>query len=159
MRLTSGANVYYVRTFNWNSTGVQQGSAPDTTQFTVPPGLPAGTYSLVVTANGIGSDPYMFKYNPCLSGMEDLGYLNKAQLIAYPNPTDGEARLSFQVEEGGRYSIKVTDVFGRIIKEEEDEALQGANSRLVSFEGVSKGVYLIILQKGEEAFTTRLVLQ
>ena len=60
IRLTSGTNVYYVRTFNWNSTGVQRGTNPDTTQFTLPVGLPAGTYSLVVTANGIASDPFVF---------------------------------------------------------------------------------------------------
>lgn len=57
IRLSSGGNVYYVRTSNWNSTGVQRGSAADTTYFTIPAGVPAGTYSLVVTANGIASDP------------------------------------------------------------------------------------------------------
>jgi hypothetical protein len=60
IRLTSGSNVYYARTFNWNSTGVQRGSLPDTAQFTLPAGLPAGTYSLVVTANGIASNPVSF---------------------------------------------------------------------------------------------------
>ncbi len=60
IRLTSGNNVYYARTFNWNSTGVQRGTLPDTAQFTLPANLPAGTYSLVVTANGISSDPVSF---------------------------------------------------------------------------------------------------
>ncbi|MEP7169632.1 MAG: T9SS type A sorting domain-containing protein [Bacteroidota bacterium] len=60
IRLTSGTNVYYARTFNWNSTGVRRGTLADTTQFTLPPGLPAGTYSLVVTANGIASNPISF---------------------------------------------------------------------------------------------------
>jgi hypothetical protein len=56
VRLTSGTNVYYARTSNWNSTGVQRGSAADTTQFDLPAGLPVGTYSLVVVANGISSN-------------------------------------------------------------------------------------------------------
>jgi len=60
VRLTSETNVYYARTFNWNSTGVQRGNLADTTQFTLPAGLPAGTYSLVVTANGIASDTITF---------------------------------------------------------------------------------------------------
>jgi len=64
IRLTSGTNVYYARTFNWNSTGVQRGTAADTVQFTVPSGVPAGTYSLVVTANGISSDTTTFTFNP-----------------------------------------------------------------------------------------------
>ena len=62
IRLTSGTNVYYVRTSNWNSTGVLRGSAADTATFDLPAGLPAGTYSLVVTANGIASDPFTFAY-------------------------------------------------------------------------------------------------
>ena len=62
IRLTSGSNVYYVRTFNWNSTGVRRSSVAntDTTQFTIPAAVPAGNYSLVVTANGIASDPVAF---------------------------------------------------------------------------------------------------
>lgn len=60
IRLKSGSNVYYVRTYNWNSTGVMRGNAPDTTYFTLPAGLPQGTYSLEVTANGISSAPYSF---------------------------------------------------------------------------------------------------
>jgi uncharacterized repeat protein (TIGR01451 family) len=52
--------VYFARTFNWSSTGVQTGSTPETTDFTIPPGLPLGTYQLTVIANGIASDPVSF---------------------------------------------------------------------------------------------------
>jgi len=57
VRLTSGTNIYYARTFNWNSSGVQRGNLPDTAYFTTPIGIPAGTYSAVVVANGNASDP------------------------------------------------------------------------------------------------------
>jgi len=67
IRLTNGANVYYCRTFNWNSTGVKRGNQPDNCQFTLPAGLPVGTYSLVVTANGIASDPVSFTPVPYLT--------------------------------------------------------------------------------------------
>jgi hypothetical protein len=56
VRLTSGTNVYYARTSNWNSAGVLRGAALDTAQFDLPAGLPIGTYSLVVVANGISSN-------------------------------------------------------------------------------------------------------
>src|SRR5207248_8899387 len=52
VRLTSGGNVYYARTFNWSSTGVQTGATPVTTQFTLPANLPFAAYSLSVIANG-----------------------------------------------------------------------------------------------------------
>ena len=60
IRMTNSAGqVYYARTFNWSSTGVVTGSTPETTQFALR-GLPGGTYSLVVVANGNSSAPYSF---------------------------------------------------------------------------------------------------
>lgn len=56
--------VYYARTFNWNSTGVQTGSSTITTEFTLPQNLPSGTYSLSAVANGNPSVPVTFNYAP-----------------------------------------------------------------------------------------------
>ncbi|HTV42573.1 MAG TPA: putative Ig domain-containing protein [Candidatus Sulfotelmatobacter sp.] len=66
VRMTNNAtgDVYYARTFNWNSTAVQTGSAVITTEFTLPQNLPAGTYSLAVEANGNPSAPTAFSYSP-----------------------------------------------------------------------------------------------
>ena len=64
VRLTSGTNVYYARTFNWSTTNVMTGSTPVTTQFTLPPELPAGTYSLVVTTNGNPSIQSLLPHPP-----------------------------------------------------------------------------------------------
>jgi hypothetical protein len=55
VRLSSGSNVYYAKTYGWSSTGVMTGSTSQTTKFLLPPGLPAGNYSLVVVANGNAS--------------------------------------------------------------------------------------------------------
>ncbi len=61
VRLTSGTNVYYARTYNWNRLGaVMTGSALDTVQFVLPATLPAGTYTLQVVANGNASAGFSF---------------------------------------------------------------------------------------------------
>ncbi len=58
VRFTDGAgNVYYGRTFDWSSTAVRTGAQVLTTEFKLPPALPAGQYNPVVVANGIASDP------------------------------------------------------------------------------------------------------
>ena len=67
IRLSSGTNVYYARTYNWNSCGVSTGSLVTTTNFTIPASVPEGTYSMVVTANGIASDAIVFDYTPVRS--------------------------------------------------------------------------------------------
>lgn len=65
VRMTnSTGNVYYARTFNWNSTSVQTGSRIVTAEFTLPQNLPIGTYSLVTEANGNPSAPTTFDYSP-----------------------------------------------------------------------------------------------
>lgn len=67
VRLTdSGGRILYGRTFNWSSTGVMTGSAPVSTDFTLPPfdydGQVFGpsNWNLVVVTNGISSDPVQF---------------------------------------------------------------------------------------------------
>ena len=96
VRLTSGSNVYYARTFNWNSTGVSRGAQADSTQFTLPSGLPAGTYSLQVIANGIASDAVSFTpaATPVLSSS-----LNPASICSNTNfvytPTSTSSNPSF----------------------------------------------------------------
>ena len=96
VRLTSGANVYYARTSNWNSTGVQRGNAPDTTQFTLPAGLPVGTYSLVVVANGISSDPVSFTptTSPTLSSTLTPNAICSNALFTY-TPTSNVTTATF----------------------------------------------------------------
>lgn len=53
----SSNRVYYCRTANHSSMAVAAGATPQSTQFTVPAGVMAGTYNLTVVANGIPSDP------------------------------------------------------------------------------------------------------
>ena len=66
IRMTNNitGNVYYTRTYNWNSTSVMTGNRVVTTEMTLPQNLPAGTYSLVVVANGNPSAPLTFTYSP-----------------------------------------------------------------------------------------------
>ena len=114
MTNSSSGNVYYARTYNWSSTSVMTGNKVVSTEFTLPPVLAnPGTYSLVVVANGISSDPVTF-YGPVWVqyGLSDPGngtynrpYNTLAQgtnavplggtiLFKYPGSTPEKPRLS-----------------------------------------------------------------
>ena len=93
IRLTNGNNVYYCRTFNWNTTGVQRGILADTVQFSLPAGLPVATYSLVVTANGIASNPISFTPTPYLTSSLSATACS-GTAFAY-TPTSAPAGASF----------------------------------------------------------------
>jgi hypothetical protein len=58
VQITNSATgvVTYARTSNWTSVSIAPG-ARSSTQFTLPPGTPAGKSTLVVIANGIASSP------------------------------------------------------------------------------------------------------
>jgi hypothetical protein len=159
IRLTSGTNVYYARTFNWNSTGVMRGNKADTAQFTLPAGISATTtYSLVVTANGIASSPVLFK--PCVgivSGIEETTNTYNSMNV-YPNPAHEQATFTFTTREDGAYVIKVIDGMGRMIREENGKAISGDNTQVIHLNDLAKGPYMIFLQKGTDVYKTKLLI-
>jgi hypothetical protein len=56
----ANCRVYYARTSNWSSVAVGGGSTPQTVNFTLPAGIPSGSYLLTVTGAGISSAPVNF---------------------------------------------------------------------------------------------------
>lgn len=55
IRLQSGSAVYYCRTANFSTMGLQTGTVIHSCSFTVPASIPLGSYSITVIANGIAS--------------------------------------------------------------------------------------------------------
>ncbi|MDB6067149.1 MAG: type sorting protein [Pedosphaera sp.] len=108
IRMTNSVtqNVYYARTFKWSSTGVATTNKIVTTEFTLPPGLPTGTYSLVVTASGISSAPTTFVYGPPAvpTGFTAVNGQN-AQVVLTWNPVSGATSYNLKryTTSGGPY--------------------------------------------------------
>lgn len=103
VRLTDGSgHVYYARTYNWSSTTILTGSTPESTDFTLPASLPSGSYSLVVVANGIASDPVTF-YGPV---WVDFNYTGAFQLGTFTFPYKLLASGISAVASGGVINIK-----------------------------------------------------
>jgi hypothetical protein len=94
-------NVIYGRTFNWSSTGVQTGASIVTTEFTA--AITNSTYSLVVVANGIASDPVTFSQAVWV----DFNYsTNSPQMGTYSQPFSTLAQGVSAVTTNGTISIK-----------------------------------------------------
>jgi len=84
VRLTSSTgSVYFARSFGWG-TGVMTGATPETTNFTLPLGIPAGTYSVAVVVNGNASSAVSLSI-PVASG--DAAPTVATAAAASPNPT------------------------------------------------------------------------
>ena len=169
VRLTQGTNVYYARTFNWNSTGVQRGAAKDTAKFTLPAGL-TGTFSLVVTANGISSDPVVFMPAPAISGTENTGViaaknpadaiLNSAGLKIFPNPAVNQTTVSFTLAKASPVSIKVYNVNGKEVATLINTILQqGEHSLPLNTSTFVKGIYFVKMTLDKGIKNEKLIVQ
>jgi hypothetical protein len=60
IRLVSGSNVYYARSYNFSMMGVATGAAASA-EFSIS-GIPNGSYSLYAVANGVASNPVPFTF-------------------------------------------------------------------------------------------------
>jgi hypothetical protein len=138
IRLTDSAgHVYYARSHDWSSTGVMTGSQPLTTEFNLPPNLPVGVYSLVVTANGISSDPVTFSliklaitaqpqglhvlqgttvdFSVAATGVPPLGYQWQLNGAALSGATNSSLVLANTTPgQSGTYSVVVSDASGSV---------------------------------------------
>lgn len=168
VRLRSGANVYYARTFNWNRTAVMTGSLPCSTQFTLPAGLPAGTYSLVVTANGIASDPVSFAYSPTAiasastsaAQVNDNVFGNENEMMIYPNPAKNQTTIHLSLSKPSNVSLKVLDMSGKEIEILLNSNLQkGDHSMLLNTSYFSPGIYIVRMITENGIKNIRLVVQ
>ncbi len=121
VRLTNASgNVYYCKTTDWNRIGaVMTDSLADTAVFETPAALPAGTYSLVVVANGFASNPTIFTtlqattYSVnATSGCNGLAAVTPAGGIApytYLWTTGGQTTDTITSQCAGTYCCNITD--------------------------------------------------
>lgn len=132
VRLTSGSNVYYTRTYDWNRTGaVSTGALVDTVQFVLPSGFTDGSYTLEVVANGNPSTGYAINTNLTISP-------SSANICSGTNTTLTPSWT------GGTWTSSNTGI-----------ATVGSSSGVVS--GVSAGVATITYSLSAGCYTTATV--
>lgn len=167
VRLTSGTNVYYARTFNWNHTGVRTGTLKDTVFITPPAGLPRGTYSVVVTANGISSDPIIVPIaqgGELAAATEDAAISKTVTSInaitAYPNPAKSQTTIHYSLEKPSQVSIKIYDVRGKEVTSLVNGRMpQGDHFAPLNTSSYSSGIYVVKMTTESGTVNMKLVVQ
>jgi hypothetical protein len=108
VRLTgTGNRVFYARTYGWPSDALATGSTPESTDFTLPPGLPAGSYSVSVVVNGsasaavsltvpvTGNDPNPTIAAPAAIALNPVTNTTATLSVLGADPVNGESSLSY----------------------------------------------------------------
>jgi hypothetical protein len=103
VRLTNNVSgyVYYARTYNWSSGGVQTSNQILTTEFSLPVKLPAGIYSLAAVAVGIPSAPVLFTNLPPATPTGLTGTAGNAQTTLSWNSVLGATAYNVKSLQGG----------------------------------------------------------
>jgi len=100
-------------------------------------------WSITYTIDGVGVD-------------EPIVYEN---LSIFPNPTTGQLKLSFDAEKADKLQIRLTNINGQVVFDEQPGSFTGNYSNTFDLSDQAKGVYLlsIISQKGTTV--RKIVLQ
>jgi len=77
----------------------------------------------------------------------------------YPNPANGLVTIAFSSMEEVSYNVKLIDMMGRVVKSEIGNAGLGENTFVMNLDGLAKGVYTVILQKGDNISKAKLVVE
>ncbi|NNV56818.1 T9SS type A sorting domain-containing protein [Limnovirga soli] len=173
LRITAGANVFYARTFNWNSTGVMRGAAADTAFFTLPAGLTAGPYSISVVANGIASTPVVVPASAFSSNTPEIAITSAETAAAitaqvtdvkaaavYPNPAKNQTNLQFTLAQSTHVAVKVYDMSGKEnMTVVNSDLQQGYHSLPVNTSRLTSGLYMIRMITNTGVTNVKLVVQ
>lgn len=165
-RLTdaTNGNVYYAKTYNWNSTGVRRAGKKDSSQFSLPAGLPQKTYQLQIIANGIASDPVSFTPGFTSQTQETSTFAFAKQTIngasVYPNPANGNTNLSFIITKTTNAYISIFDASGKHVKNIFAGKINAGEQLIkISTSGLNAGIYSVRIITDESYENLKLVVQ
>jgi hypothetical protein len=77
-----------------------------------------------------------------------------------PNPFQGQTRIAFRVEQGGRVLLRLYDLRGRVVRTLVNDDLQAGDHEVtVDGTGLASGVYLFRLEaRGEQVRRPCIIL-
>jgi hypothetical protein len=93
----------------------------------------------------------------CPSGINEVA-ANVASVNIMPNPMSADAQLSFIAERNASYTVRVTDITGKIISVKEIQATPGLNTSVITKGSLTSGIYLLSLSDGVSAVTRKFTV-
>ena len=81
------------------------------------------------------------------AGIEDLNSFE--QFILYPNPTDNELNVRFNIQESNAVQVSIQDLQGKLIQGHKIQAISGSNVIMMNTEELAPGVYFLKLQSNQ----------
>jgi hypothetical protein len=112
---------------------------------------PAGTCVTADTSSGANNLQASIS---CPTGVNDIDR-NVSSVNMFPNPMTANSTLSFVSQKSGPYTIKVSDISGKLVSSFGIEAQYGINAVDIERKDLATGVYLLAITDGKSAHTIR----
>ena len=110
------------------------------------PGSWSGSLDLVGTYLGVNI--YGSPAGPCvLVGLNEVK-ANDFALSAFPNPSADQVNVVFNSSVRGNYTVKLTDLAGRVLNVVTGNAIFGENTIKMNASAFAAGVYMIVVENG-----------
>lgn len=74
----------------------------------------------------------------------------------YPNPATSQVNIELNSSEGSAISVKMYDVMGKVVREENVTATQGQTSITMSTERLSTGIYTLHISDGQSVIVKKI---
>lgn len=115
---------------------------------------------LVVATHGNGIFSINLNNVGTVLGIEDNLYKDQSDITIYPNPTQGDFKLDFTIDNPMNISWVVYSETGRIVQSKKvTKAISGNNQISVSLNGLSSGMYYVTLNIGGDKITKQIIKQ
>jgi hypothetical protein len=116
------------------------------------------TYYFTDTTDGCYNTATHTVYiSPC-TGIQVING-NAEGFNVFPNPANDVITISFSSSNNESYVLRLTDMLGRTIKEDLVKSNYGNNTYTIYLRDVAKGIYTIILQKGDNISEGKLIVE
>ncbi|QTD38689.1 T9SS type A sorting domain-containing protein [Polaribacter batillariae] len=108
----------------------------------------------------MGADGEVEDYTIIIDGVGSIPNDVFKEFNLYPNPSTGVVSLKFNIEDSNQVSVQLIDVRGRLIDQKNfNNITTNRFSEKLSFENVSKGLYLLKITNGSKYTTKKLILR
>jgi hypothetical protein len=120
-----------------------------------------GNYTIVCTpSNACGnSNNRTIAVTVAAARMAKQDVKSIMEAIAYPNPAINQLNVKFNSMDAGNYSIRLVDLSGRLVINNNGAASKGANLINLDLNGLAKGVYMLHVENAHETSIIRVVVQ
>ena len=148
--------------------GTFSGTGISSSQFN-PANADTGTHTITYTYtdgnNCTDSISQNVTVNNCL-GINDQSSINNDQLKVYPNPNTGEFTVTFKITEKQNINLKVINIKGQVIYEENLSDFTGQYQNKINMSGYlpagqagAKGIYNLQLSTKEKTINRKIILE